>query len=125
MDEAKFRRLRQIILDSTRFVSCGISFDTMEAHKKGYTEEEITDVEYLLTKSSFFTKDFLEEIRQVTSDSDNKFDIFFVEFAKIIFILHEDSQKSKYFFEEDLQKEVLFKQYVGFSNEFLSEKPAA
>ena len=125
MDEAKFRRLRQIILDSTRFVSCGISFDTDEALKKGYTEEEITDAEYLLTKSSFFTKDFLEEIRQVTSDSDNKFDIFFVEFAKIIFILHEDSQKSRYFFEEDLQKEVLFKQYIGFSNEFLSGKPAA
>lgn len=125
MDEAKFRRIRQIILDSTRFVSSGISFDTEKVLEKGYAVEEITDAEYLLTKSSYFVMDFRNEIRQITADADDKFDIFFVEFAKIIFVLYEDSQKSLHFFEEDLQKLVLFKQYLGFCHEFLFKKPAA
>lgn len=124
MDEAKFRRLRQIILDSTRFISGGISFDTEKALEKGYAAEEITDAEYLLTKSSYFVMDFRNEIRQITADADDKFSIFFVEFGKIIFVLFEDSQKSMYFFEEDLQKEVSFKKYLGYCNEFLLNKPA-
>lgn len=125
MDEAKFRRLRQIILDSTRFVSCGVSFDSEKALERGHAEDEITDAEYLLTKSSFFTQDFLNEIRLITTHEADKFDIFFIEFAKIIFVLYEDSQKSMYFFEEDLQKMVSFKQYLGFCDEFLLKKPAA
>ena len=125
MDEAKFRRIRQIILDSTIFISCGISFDTEIALEKGHSKEEITDAEYLLTKGSFFTKDFLKEIKQITTDKEDKFDIFFVEFAKIVFVLYADSQKSIHFFEEDLQKMVSFKQYLGFCDEFLLKKPAA
>ena len=125
MDEAKFRRLRQIILDSTTFISGGISFDTFKALKKGYSEEEITDAEYLLTKGSFYTRDFLKEIRLITTNTEDYFAVYFVEFAKIVFVLYEDSQKSMHFFEEDLQKIVSFKQYLGFCDEFLLKKPAA
>lgn len=125
MDEAKFRRIRETILDSTTFVSRGVCFDTDNAHVNGYSDEEIADAEYLLTESSFFTKDFVKEIEQITDDTQVNFIVYFVEFAKIIFMVHEDSPKSRYFFEEDLQKMVLLKQYRGFSHEFLMKKPAA
>ena len=124
MEEAKYWRLRQIILDSTRFVSCGVSFDTDNALEKGYSEEEITEADYLLTECSFYTRDFLKEIRLITTNTEDKFVVYFVEFAKIIFVLYEDSQKSMHFFEEDLQKIVSFKQYLGFCDEFLLKKPA-
>ena len=125
MDEAKFRRLRQIILDSTTFISGGIRFDTFKALEKGYSEEEITEADYLLAECSFFTKDFVKEIRLITTNTEDKFVVYFVEFAKIIFVLYSDSQKSIHFFEEDLQKMVSFKQYLGFCDEFLLKKPAA
>lgn len=125
MDEAKFRRLRQIILDSTRFVSCGVSFDTEKARENGHAEAEITDAEYLLTESSFFTQEFMNEIKQIANDKEDKFDIFFIEFAKIIYVLYKDSKKSMHFFEEDLQKMISLKQYLGFCNEFLLKKPVA
>jgi len=125
MNEAKFRRLRQIILDSTTFISGGISFDTFKAPEKGYPEEEIANADYLLVDCSFFTKDFVKEIRLITTNTEDKFVVYFVEFAKIIFVLYKDSQKSKHFFEEDLQKMVSFIQYLGFCDEFLLKKPAA
>ena len=125
MDEAKFRRLRQIILDNTTFISGGISFDTFKALEKGYSEEEIANADYLLVDCSFFTKDFVKEIRLITTNTEDKFVVYFVEFAKIIFVLYSDSQKSIHFFEEDLQKMVSFKQYLGFCDEFLLKKPAA
>ncbi len=81
MDESKFKRLRQIILDSTEFISGGISFDTFKALENGYSEEDIAQADRLLTDCSFYTREFWKEIRLITETGDNP-KIYFVEFAK-------------------------------------------
>lgn len=124
MDAIKFNRIRQIIIDSATYVSRGITFDTQKAYENGYSDEEIANAEYLLTESSYFVKDFEDEIKQITSNTEADFHVYFVEFAKIIFVLHENNQKPTHFFEEDLQKMVLFSQCLGFCDEFLLEKPS-
>ena len=117
MDEAKFRRLRQLILDSTTIHDDGISFDTDIALEKGYSEEEIAIADNLLLNCSFFTRDFLDKIMYLRGDYQFKPQIYFVEFAKIIFIVDKNRQKSTHIFEEDLEKEVLFKQFVTICQE--------
>ena len=112
MDEAKFRRLRLIILDSTTIDNEGILFDTNIALEKGYPEEEIAVADELLTNCSFFTRDFLDKIRYWYGDPDFKPQIYFVEFAKIIFIIDKNKKKPIHIFEEELEKEVFFKEYI-------------
>ena len=122
MDKAKYRRLRQIILDSTTIHDDGISFDTDIALKKGYFQDEIAIADELLTNCSFFTADFLDKIRYLRCDSEYKPRIYFVEFAKIIFILDKDLQKCRHIFEEELEKQVLFKQYTGICENYLQSR---
>jgi len=104
MDEAKFRRLRQIILASTEFISGGFGFDTYKAQQKGYPEHEIAIADHLLTDYSFYTSEILKDIRLLTNEPDACLKVYFIEFAKIIFVLYEDNQKSTYWFEEDLHQ---------------------
>ena len=122
-DEGKFNQLRQIILVSAEFISNGINFDTYKAQEKGFSEEDIADVDHILTDCSFFTNEFLKEINFIT-DTDDIPKVYFVEFAKIIFILYEDNQKSFYIFEEDLHKAILVHKYVGEWDEYLTNAAA-
>ncbi len=125
MDEARFKRLRHIILESTEFIAGGISFDTYKAQQKGYPEDEIAVADQLLTDCSFYTSEFLKEIRLITNEPDACPKLYFVEFAKIIFILYDDNLKSTYMFEEDLHQAVLLHQYMGYCNEYLSTNAAS
>ncbi len=122
MEAIKFNRLRQIILDSATFVAYGVCFDTQKVYDKGFSDEEIANAEYLLTESSYFVSDFVHEVKQITSDVEAEFHVFLVEFAKIIFVVYEDSQKSIHFFKEELQKMVLLNQYHGYCCNFLQKK---
>ena len=112
LNEGKFKLLRQIILASTEFITDGIKFDTFKAQEKGFPKEDIADADYLLTDCSFFTNDFLKEIKLLTPTEDNP-KIYFIEFAKIIFVLYTDSQKSSYMFEEDLHKAVVLHKFMN------------
>lgn len=123
IEESKFNQLRQIILVSTEFTIDGIKFDTFKAQEKGFPAEDIADADYLLTDYSFFTNEFLQEIKLLRATEDNP-KICFVEFAKIIFVLYEDNQKSFYIFEEDLHKAILVHKYVGDWDEYLTNAAA-
>jgi hypothetical protein len=121
-EEGKFNQLRQIILASTEFITDGIKFDTDLAKEKGFTAEDIADADYLLTDCSFFANEFLKEIKLLRATEDNP-KIYFVEFAKIIFVLNKNNQKSFYIFEEDLHKAVLIHKYMNDWEEHSSQVP--
>lgn len=111
MDDTKFWRIRQLILDCTTYPDNGILYESNSASEKGYTEEEIAIADEIFTNWSCFTTKFLDKVEYVYGDSANKSAIYYVEFAKIIFIIEKESQKSTYILEEDLQRKVFLKEF--------------
>jgi len=111
MDNTKFWRIRQLILDSTTYLDNGIYYNSNFALEKGYSEEEIAIADEIFTNWSSFTTKFLDKVKYVYGDSAKNSAIYFVEYANIIFIIEKENQKSTYIFEEDLHKKVFLKEF--------------
>jgi hypothetical protein len=76
MNTEKYRRIRQLILDSTAIYRDGVSFDTKNAPEKGYSKEEIAIANHLFANCGFFTTDFISKIKFINDDPDNKSRIY-------------------------------------------------
>ena len=111
MEDTKFWRLRQLILDSTTFLDNGIHYNSNTALEKGYSEEEIAIADEIFANWSRFTTKFLDKVKDVYGDPAKNSAIYYVEFVKIIFIIEKENQKSTFILEEDLQKKVFLKEF--------------
>jgi hypothetical protein len=111
MDDTKFWRIRQLILDCTTYPDNGILYESNSASEKGYSGEEIAIADEIFTNWSCFTTKFLDKVKYVNGDSAEKSAVYYVEFVKIIFIIEKESQKSTYILEEDLLKMVFLKEF--------------